>query len=90
MPAAPIPCCALPVPIKPPAIAIAAAIASNGFVNDVSPVEVSCAYTLAEKIEESITNTVAIMAIVKNFDRRFRIINYGLTIDGIINFYEWF
>ena len=33
IPAAPIPCCALPVPIRPPAIAIAAAIANNGFVS---------------------------------------------------------
>ncbi len=32
MPAAPIPCCAFPVPIRPPAIAIAAAIANKGFV----------------------------------------------------------
>ena len=33
IPAAPIPCCAFPVPIRPPAIAIAAAIANNGFVS---------------------------------------------------------
>ena len=88
MPAAPIPCCALPVPIKPPAIAIAAAIASSGFVNDASPAEASCAYTLAEKIDEIVTTNAVIIAIVKNFDRRCRILNYGFNICGIINFYE--
>ena len=34
IPAAPIPCWALPVPISPPAMAIAAAIASSGLVNE--------------------------------------------------------
>ena len=37
IPAAPIPCCALPVPMRPPAIAIAAAKAKIGFDNPSSP-----------------------------------------------------
>ena len=43
IPAAPIPCCALPVPIRPPAIAIAAAIANSGFVSPLLVEEVSAA-----------------------------------------------
>ena len=37
IPAAPIPCCAFPVPINPPAIAMAAAIANIGFVKSDPP-----------------------------------------------------
>ena len=37
IPAAPIPCCSLPVPIYPPAIAIAAANDNIGFVRSAPP-----------------------------------------------------
>ncbi len=43
IPAAPIPCCAFPVPIKPPAIAMAAAIANIGFDKSAPPDEASSA-----------------------------------------------
>jgi len=43
IPAAPIPCCAFPVPIKPPAIAMAAAIANIGFAKSEPPDELSSA-----------------------------------------------
>ena len=41
IPAAPIPCYAFPVPIRPPAIAIAAAIANIGFAKSEPPDELS-------------------------------------------------
>lgn len=69
IPAAPIPCCALPVPIRPPAIAIAAAIANNGFVNpSLEEVDVSWANACVEdNVKPAIANPV-IIAIIDNFE----------------------
>ncbi|SMH71975.1 protein of unknown function [Candidatus Nitrosotalea okcheonensis] len=72
IPAAPIPCCALPVPIRPPAIAIAAAIAKSGLVNPLV-VELSAAANAGvvdTKVDSAIVNPAAITKI-DNFERLF-------------------
>ena len=72
MPAAPIPCCALPVPIRPPAMAIAAAIASKGFVKD-EEVELGvCAKACDQVSEKSAIARAATSAVADNFDREYR------------------
>ena len=55
IPAAPIPCCALPVPIRPPAIAIAAASAKIGYDNPESSPEAA----KAGGVTNVITNIIA-------------------------------
>jgi len=75
IPAAPIPCCALPVPIRPPAIAIAAAIANNGFVSpSFAEVEGSAANAWVDDNVNPARTNPAIIAIRDNFEPLYRII----------------
>jgi hypothetical protein len=83
IPAAPIPCCALPVPIKPPAIAIAAAIANKGFVKP-ALVAADCANAGVVKNVESAIVKPAIIMIEDNFERLFSIIMYGSFGEAIL------
>lgn len=75
IPAAPIPCCALPVPIKPPAIAIAAAIANKGFVRaELDEVVGVCANAFEEAKDSNAIANAATSATADNFDRENRCI----------------